>query len=275
MRAVEAKMSIWGKIVGGAAGFMLGGPLGALIGGLAGHAVDSMRESTRQDLLKDRSGGQAGAEAGATYEHHGQGDGSDSAHSIAFTIGVIVLGAKMAKADGHVTKDEVSAFKEVFRVPPEEMKNVGRIFNQARRDAHGFEPYARQLGQMFKGRPRVLEELLDGLFHIARADGSVAEAELDFLRKVAGEFGFGEADWARIRAANMGPDQRDPYTVLGVPHDADEDTIKSAYRKLVRENHPDKLIAQGMPEEFVAVANEKLATINQAYDEVRKRRGLS
>lgn len=263
-------MSIWGKIVGGAAGFMLGGPLGALIGGLAGHAVDAMRESTRQELLKDESG-----TTSDTTEHYGQGERGDSAHSIAFTIGVIVLGAKMAKADGRVTKDEVSAFKEVFQVPPEEMKNVGRIFNQARRDAHGFEPYARQLGQMFKGRPRVLEELLDGLFHIARADGAVAEAELEFLEQVAAAFGFDEADWARIRAANMGPDQRDPYTVLGVPHDADAETIKSAYRKLVRENHPDKLIAQGLPEEFVAVANEKLATINQAYDEIRKRRGLS
>ncbi|MEX0759459.1 MAG: TerB family tellurite resistance protein [Tistlia sp.] len=267
-------MSIWGKIVGGAAGFMLGGPLGALIGGLAGHAVDSMRESTRQDLLKDQSGG-AGADAdSATYEHHGTGEAGDSARSIAFTIGVIVLGAKMAKADGKVTKDEVSAFKEVFRVPPEEMKNVGKIFNQARRDAYGYEPYARQLGQMFKGRPRVLEELLDGLFHIARADGAIAEQEIEFLRKVATAFGFDEADWARIRAANMGPDQRDPYTVLGVRHDDDAETIKAAYRKLVRENHPDKLIAQGMPEEFVAVANSKLATINQAYDEVRKRRGL-
>jgi DnaJ like chaperone protein len=267
-------MSIWGKIVGGAAGFMLGGPLGALIGGLAGHAVDAMRESTRQDLLKDQSGGASAAAASGTYEHHGQDAAGDSARSIAFTIGVIVLGAKMAKADGHVTKDEVSAFKEVFRVPPEEMKNVGRIFNQARRDAYGYEPYARQLGQMFKGRPRVLEELLDGLFHIARADGEVAEPEIEFLRKVAAEFGFGEQDWARIRAANMGPDQRDPYAVLGVPHDADAETIKATYRKLVRENHPDKLIAQGMPEEFVAVANQKLATINQAYDEVRKRRGL-
>ncbi|SMF70986.1 DnaJ like chaperone protein [Tistlia consotensis] len=264
-------MSIWGKIVGGAAGFMLGGPLGALIGGLAGHAVDAMRDSTRQEMLKDQSGaGQTG-----WAEHHGHDEASDSARSIAFTIGVIVLGAKMAKADGHVTKDEVSAFKEVFQVPPEEMKNVGRIFNQARRDAHGYEPYARQLGQMFRGRPRVLEELLDGLFHIARADGEVADSELEYLEKVAQAFGFGEADWARIRAANLGPDKRDPYTVLGVPHDASAETIKAAYRKLVRENHPDKLIAQGMPEEFVAVANEKLATINQAYDEVRKRRGFS
>lgn len=263
-------MSIWGKIVGGAAGFMVGGPLGALLGGLAGHAVDAMRESTRQDLLKDETGA-----TGGTYEHYGQGADRENAHSIAFTIGVIVLGAKMAKADGHVTKDEISAFKEVFQIPPEEMKNVGRIFNQARRDAHGFEPYARQLGKMFKGRPRVLEELLDGLFHIARADGKIADVELDYLHRVAEAFGFGEADWARIRAHNTGPDQRDPYTVLGVSHDADAETIKAAYRKLVRENHPDKLIAQGMPEEFVAVANEKLATINQAYDEVQKRRGLS
>ena len=134
-------MSVWGKILGGAAGFALGGPIGALLGGLAGHAVDKMR---------------AGAEGG------------DGTKQIAFTIGVVVLGAKMAKADGVVTPDEIVAFRQVFRVPPEEMKNVGRVFDRARQDAEGFEPYARQIAGLFKGNPAVLEDLLDGLFHIAK-----------------------------------------------------------------------------------------------------------
>jgi DnaJ like chaperone protein len=117
-------MSIWGKILGGAAGFAIGGPIGAILGAGAGHAVDKMRDSTRE------------------------APEDDATRRVAFTIGVIVLGAKMAKADGVVTQDEVGAFKEVFRIPPEEMKNVGRLFNQARRDAQGFQPYARQLGQI-------------------------------------------------------------------------------------------------------------------------------
>ena len=242
-------MSIWGKVVGGAAGFALGGPLGALLGGLAGHAVDKMREST------------AGGEA------------DDATKNIAFTIGVIVLGAKMAKADGVVTRDEVGAFKEVFRVPPDELKNVGRVFDQARKDVRGFEPYARQLGRMFRHNPAVLEELVEGLFHIARADGKVTADELDYLHRVVEIFGLDPARWERLRAANLGDGDGDPYGVLGVRRDASDAEIKNAHRKLVLENHPDKLIAQGMPAEFVDLANEKLATINAAYDQIRKQRG--
>ena len=242
-------MSIWGKVVGGAAGFALGGPLGALLGGLAGHAVDKMREST------------AGGEA------------DDATKNIAFTIGVIVLGAKMAKADGVVTRDEVGAFKEVFRVPPDELKNVGRVFDQARKDVRGFEPYARQIGRMFRHNPAVLEELIEGLFHIARADGKVTDDELEYLHRVAEIFGLEPARWERLRAANLTAGDGDPYGVLGVRRDASDAEIKSAHRKLVLENHPDKLVAQGMPAEFVNLANEKLATINAAYDQIRKQRG--
>jgi len=242
-------MSIWGKVVGGAAGFALGGPLGALLGGLAGHAVDKMREST------------AGGEA------------DDATKNIAFTIGVIVLGAKMAKADGVVTRDEVGAFKEVFRVPPDELKNVGRVFDQARKDVRGFEPYARQIGRMFRHNPAVLEELIEGLFHIARADGKVTDDELEYLHRVVQIFGLEPARWERLRAANLTAGDGDPYGVLGVRRDASDAEIKSAHRKLVLENHPDKLVAQGMPAEFVDLANEKLATINAAYDQIRKQRG--
>jgi len=240
-------MSIWGKILGGAAGFAVGGPLGALIGAAAGHAVDKMRAA-------------------------GGGGPEDATKRIAFTIAVIALGAKMAKADGKVTRDEVEAFKQVFRIPPEEAKNVGRVFDQARRDAHGFEPYARQIAGMFADNPVVLEELLNGLFHIARADGQVAPEELDYLQKISQIFGLDSERWERLRAGNMGPDHSDPFEIIGVPRDAADADIKAAYRKLVRENHPDKLVAQGMPQEFIDLANEKLATINTAYDRIQQAR---
>ncbi len=242
-------MSVWGKILGGAAGFALGGPIGALIGAIAGHAVDKFKDST---------GGEA----------------SDATKQIAFTIGVIVLGAKLAKADGQVTRDEVDAFKQVFHIPQDEMKNVGRVFDQARKDSRGFEPYAKQLARMFADNPAVLEELLGGLFHIARADGTVADEELDYLEQLAVIFGFDAKSWDRIRAANMGVQEGDPFRILGVGRDADDQEIRNAHRKLVVENHPDRLVAQGMPKEFVDMANEKLAVINAAYDEIKKQRGI-
>jgi DnaJ like chaperone protein len=252
-------MSIWGKIIGGAAGFALGGPLGALFGALAGHAVDRHVET---------EGGTEGAGA-ATLEDR------SATKQIAFTIAVIALGAKMAKVDGQVSRSEVAAFKEVFQVPAHETANVARVFDLAKRDARGFEPYAQQVARMFKKGHPVLEELLDGLFHIARADGQVHAAELAYLAEVARIYGFSETDFARIREANLGPDKADPYTILGVTREMSNDEIRAAWRKLVRDNHPDRLIAQGLPEEFVSLANEKLATINAAYDKVAKERGIS
>jgi DnaJ like chaperone protein len=260
----DQDMSVWGKVVGGATGFALGGPLGALLGGLAGHAVDWMRDSTRS--LQDQSQPMGEAEA----DHRAD----DNTKRVAFTIAVIVLGAKMAKADGVVTKDEVQAFKQVFHVPPEEMKNVGRVFNQARKDSSGFEPYAKQIARMFKHNPSVLEELLDGLFHIARADGQVSKAEMDYLRQVADIFGLDQAAWERVKASADADDGHDPYEMLGVSPDADDGEVKSAYRKLVRENHPDRLVSQGMPQEFIDMANDKLAAINSAYEQIRRQRGI-
>ena len=251
-------MSIWGKIVGGAAGFAMGGPIGALLGAVAGHAVDKMASSAQAE---------PSPEAGEA--------GGDATKQIAFTIGVIVLGAKLAKADGLVTRDEIAAFKEVFRIPPEEMKNVGRVFNQARKDSRGFEPYAKQIGRMFQHNPAVLEELLHGLFHIARADGKVTADEVAYLEQVADIFGLDELQWERTRNANMAPDDADPYAILGVSRGDDDEAIKATHRKLVLENHPDRLVAQGMPPEFVELANEKLAKINAAYDQIRQQRGAS
>lgn len=247
-------MSIWGKLLGGAAGFALGGPLGAMVGTVVGHAVDRYQESSDATAAPVSKG----------------------LRRQAFVIAVIVLGAKMAKADGVVTRDEVDTFKRVFEVPAESVQAVAAIFNRAKADAQGFEPYARQIAAMFAGQPAVLEELLDSLFVIAMADGVMHDGELEYLRQVSALFGLSERVFDRLRATHVGVvgGELDPYAVLGVEPGMANDEIKTTYRRLVREHHPDRLIAEGMPEEFVEVANQRLAAVNTAYDRIRRERGI-
>ena len=262
-------MSIWGKVIGGMAGFAIGGPLGALMGAFAGHMmVDKNRNAAGSLFGGARMGSQGTIGAGPF------GQPSVAERQMAFTIAVIVLGAKMAKADGHVSSEEIRAFREVFHIPPSEMEAVGKLFNEARQDATGYEPYAAQIAELFVGQPEVLEQLLGGLFHIAKASGGLHPAELQYLASVANIFGFGGQAFERIRAAHMGADEADPYKVLGLTRDASDAEIKRTYRELIRKYHPDTAIAQGMPEEFIEVANDKMAAINAAYDSIEKERGL-
>lgn len=245
-------MSIWGKVLGGVAGFAFGGPLGALLGAVAGHAID-----------KAHGGSPALGRVSSAEQRQ-----------VAFTLAVIALGAKMAKADGQVTRDEVEAFKQLFHIPPDEMNNVAKIFDRAKASTAGYEMYAQQVAHLFPHEPAVLEELLGGLFAIAKADGVVHPAELDYLKHVSDIFGFSQHTFERITATHGDPNKADPYRVLGVEATASDGEIKSAYRKLIVENHPDKLMAQGMPQEFIDLANDKMATINAAYDKIKKIRGL-
>lgn len=251
-------MSVWGKILGGAAGFALGGPLGALIGLAAGHAVDHLSA----EYAKPADPG-AGGKAD---------DAEEAMQSIAFTIGVIALSAKMAKADGVVQRSEIDAFRRLFHVSPDELANVGRVFDLARRDVAGFDSYARQVAELFGERHAVLEELLDSLFMIAEADDHLHPLEIDFLREVARIFGFDDAAFDRILASRPGhgdDPEINPWRALGVSPDADDAEVKAAYRRLLQEHHPDRLIAQGMPPEFIDVATQKTAALNAAYARIK------
>lgn len=243
-------MSIFGKIVGAGVGLAIGGPIGLLIGAVAGHyAYDEDSFKIRERV-------------------------STQTNQVAFTMGVIALSAKMAKADGQVTSDEVRAFNKVFDVEEGERVNVQKIFELAHQDVAGYDLYAKQLVTIFGEKNQTLEDVLDGLFFIAMADGVMHPAELDYLKHVADIFGFAGPDFRTIKERHLGPDQSDPYVILGVEHTASDDEIKKAYRTLVRENHPDRAIARGVPEEMVALANERLAAINTAYDRVAYERGL-
>ena len=192
---------------------------------------------------------------------------------VAFSVALIALSAKMAKADGIVTADEVAAFRRGFAVPPGEERNVERLFDLARQDIAGFETYARRIAALYDDDCCPLEDVLDGLFVIAKADGAVHAAELAYLEQVATIFGFSQSDFERIAARHVVPEEGDPYLILGVGRDWPFDRIRRAYRRLVVENHPDKVIARGLPEEFVVVANDRLAAINRAWERIELERG--
>ena len=193
---------------------------------------------------------------------------------IGFTIGVIALGAKMARVDGVVSEAEVEAFRQFFQVPPGEERNVERFFNLAKRDAAGFESYARQVAELFPDAPEILEGVIEGLFDIAKAHGEVDAAEADYLVKVARIFGLDSARFERAKAAALGVVECEACTILGIDPLATDEQIREAWLALVRANHPDRLTAQGLPEEAIAIATRKLAVINDAYDRLRRERGL-
>ena len=192
--------------------------------------------------------------------------------TVAFAIAVIALGAKMAKADGQVTRLEVRAFREVFHVPPEEEANAARVFDLARQDVAGFDLYARKLARMFGTGDRVLETVLEGLFHIAMADGSFDAREDAFLREVAGIFGISERGYRCIKAEFVPDAPADPYEVLDVAPDAPLPAIRAAWSRAVRDNHPDRLIARGVPAEAVRLAEARLVAINRAWEDIRRTR---
>ncbi len=193
---------------------------------------------------------------------------------IGFTVGVIALGAKMARVDGVVSEAEVEAFRQFFQVPAGEEKNVERFFNLAKRDSAGFEVYARQVAALFPDAPEILEGVIEGLFDIAKAHGEVDAEEADYLAKVARIFGLSAARFERAKAAALGVAECEACTILGIDPLATDEQIREAWLVLVRANHPDRLAAQGLPEEAIAIATRKLAVINDAYDRLRRERGL-
>jgi len=192
--------------------------------------------------------------------------------SVAFAIAVIALGAKMAKADGRVTRDEVRAFREVFAVPPEEEANAARVFDLARQDVAGFELYAERIARMFGPGDKVLENVLEGLFHIAVADGSYDPREDAFLRDVARIFGITERTFCCLRAEYVPDAPADPYDVLDIAPDAPMDEVRAAWVRAVKDSHPDRLLARGVPEEAMRLAEARMIAVNRAWEEIRRAR---
>jgi DnaJ like chaperone protein len=189
--------------------------------------------------------------------------------SIAFTIAVIALGAKMAKADGQVTRDEVTAFRQIFHISPEDEANAAQVFNLARQDVAGFEAYAGRIAAMFQTSEGTLTDLVEGLFHIAIADGSYHPNEDDFLHRVAAIFGLGEREFRSIRTRFVPDAEPDPHDVLGISTSASLDEARTAWRRLVRDSHPDRMLARGVPEEAVRMAEKRLIAVNRAWEAIK------
>ena len=245
-------MTIWGKLLGGAAGFALGGPIGAILGIMAGNAFDK-KIKTNFNFSKI----------------------NNTQKQQIFTISFIILSAKLAKSDGSVTKDEIRAFKEKFNVPKSEISKVGKIFNEAKKDVYGYKQIADQVGLLFADNKILLEELLNNLFYIAASDGQISINEIDLLRSISNSFKFSEEEFQRIFQINLKDNQSDPYKILGVNRNDNDTIIRKKWINLNKEHHPDNLIAKGMPKEFIDQSNKELASINLAYDKIKELRGIS
>lgn len=192
---------------------------------------------------------------------------------VAFSVAMIALSAKIARADGIVTDAEVKAFYEVFSVPPEHAHGVARLYDIAKADTAGYEIYAARMARLCGSGQQnclMLQDVLDALFHVAKADGTLHERESRFLHDVAGIFGIDEAHYEAILARHVDLGHADPYRVLGVRRDTPLVDVRRRYRRLVSDNHPDKLIGRGVPQEFIAIATRRLAAINAAYEMIER-----
>jgi DnaJ like chaperone protein len=252
-----------GALVGGAAGALVGGPLGALLGAVAGHAYDRYRKAF--------AALQAVQDAAAPEVTR------NNAQHAAFTIGIIALGARLAHMNRRLDTETIETFRRTFGLPIEQVPVIRKMFERALFDAVGFRPYAQQLAELFAARPDILEDLVRGLARFARADGEASEGVSVYLRQLAGIFGISDADIMRIMLAegvlrNVNS-AKDACAVLGVPAGAPEIVVKQAYRTLMHTYHPDKLAMHARDAAELAAANDRVAAITSAYNEIKKQRG--
>tara|TARA_B100000945_G_scaffold147842_1_gene118413 strand:- start:276 stop:1004 length:729 start_codon:yes stop_codon:yes gene_type:complete len=238
-------MAIWGSLIGGMIGFSLGGPFGMLLGSLIGGKIS--RAKTRSS-----------------------GFGSFAQPQQVFALSLIVLSAKLSKADGQVSREELIAVKEKLKIPENELDQVGKIFNKAKEEKTGYEPYAKQIGQIYKGNINVLEEVINILFYIAEADGNVSDSEMRMIEDIARIFGLNEVQINGIKESRKSSNKLNPYIVLESKPDDPVEVIRKRYLKLSKEHHPDLLVSKGVPQEVIDESKAKMRAINSAWDQIQK-----
>ena len=239
-------MSIWGSLIGGFVGFSFAGPIGALIGSMVGGRISSARRSSFQR--------------------------SFAPPQQVFAIALIILTAKLAKADGNVSKEELIAIKDKLKIPEHEIDQVGKIFNKAKEDALGYEPYAQQIAQIYRNNPAVLDEVINTLFYIAEADSNVSDSEIAMIRDIAKIFGLSESQFEGIKESRKSSDKLNPYVVLGCDPNDDFSVIRKKYLILSKEHHPDILVSKGVPQEVIEESKKKMRAINSAFDQIEKKK---
>tara|TARA_B110001454_G_scaffold216252_1_gene239179 strand:- start:301 stop:1023 length:723 start_codon:yes stop_codon:yes gene_type:complete len=237
-------MSIWGSLIGGFVGFSFAGPIGALIGSMIGGRISSARRTGFQ---------------------HGFAPPQQ-----VFAIALIILTAKLAKADGQVSKEELIAIKNKLKIPDSEIDQVKKIFNKAKEDSLGYEPYAQQIAQIYKNNPAVLDEVINILFYIAEADSKVSDSEIAMIRNIAKIFGINKNQFEGIRESRKGSDKLNPYVVLDCDPNDDFATIRKKYLNLSKKHHPDVLVSKGVPKEVIEESKKKMRAINSAFDRIKK-----
>ena len=238
-------MSIWGSLIGGMVGLSLGGPFGMLLGSIIGGKISRAR---------------SGAKSFGTFAQPQQ----------VFALSLIVLSAKLSKADGQVSKEELIAVRDKLKIPENEIEQVGKIFNKAKKESAGYEPYAQQIAQIYKNNLNVLEEVINILFYIAEADGNVSQSELDMMQNIARIFGLNQAQFNSIKESRKSSDKLNPYIVLGSKPEEDLQVIRKRYLQLSKEHHPDILISKGVPQEVIEESKKKMRAINSAWDQIQK-----
>ncbi len=187
-----------------------------------------------------------------------------------FAISLIILTAKLSKADGHVSKEELIAVKQKLKIPKHEIDQVGKIFNKAKEDSLGYEPYAQQIAQIYQRQPAVLDEVVNILFYVAEADGNVSEPELIMIKNIANIFGLNDSQFNGIKESRKSSDKLNPYVVLGCDPSDDFASIRKKYLKLSKEHHPDVLVSKGVPKEVIEESKKKMRAINSAFDKIEK-----
>ena len=237
-------MSIWGSLIGGIIGFSFGGPFGALLGSFVGGKLSSANTSRQYKSLSNSQE--------------------------VFALSLIVLSAKLSKADGQVSKEELIAVKEKLQIPESEIDQVAKIFNKAKEESTGYEPYAKQISEIYKGNLNVLEEVINVLFYIAEADGEVSNNEQVMIQNIAYIFGLTQSQFESIQESRKSSDKLNPYIVLESSPDDDLQTIRKKYIKLSKEHHPDLLISKGVPVEVINESKNKMRSINSAWDQIQK-----
>ncbi|HHH44636.1 MAG TPA: co-chaperone DjlA [Gammaproteobacteria bacterium] len=266
-------MSWWGKVLGGAFGYLLAGPLGALIGAALGHNFDRG----------------LGSNLGAQFK-----PGAQERVQTAFFTALFSVMGHLAKADGRVSPDEIEVARDVMRRMNlnEQMRKAAiGLFNQGKQPGFPLQDVLRQFRQECHRRRNLMQMFVEILMHAAHADGKLDSAERGVLEQVRQALGFTTLEFRHIEAlvrnarhfggggfggdatASPGASLQEAYEILGVERSASDAEVKKAYRRLMNQHHPDKLVAKGLPEEMIRLATEKTQEIKKAYDLVKASRG--